>query len=90
MTTATEILNAALVLDQNARAEIAHQLLLSLEPDGLDDDVDQLWADEIRSRRRAIREGSTDLRDWDDALAGMRESLAAEREIQSSRTHKEE
>jgi len=74
MTTPSDVLNAALGLQSNERAEVAHQLLLSLEPAGFDEDVEQAWADEIRQRLRAIREGSVTLRPWDDALADLRQS----------------
>ena len=76
MTSAPEILQAAMALDAHERAEIAHQLLLSLEPDVGDDDVEQAWAEEIRRRRRAIREGRVALRDWNDALSDVRRSIA--------------
>jgi hypothetical protein len=77
MTTAPEFLNAAMRLGIEERAEIAHQLLLSLEPDVVDDDAGQAWAEEIRRRLIAIREGRVLLRDWDDALSDIRQSITA-------------
>lgn len=47
MQIASEILNAAMTLGADERARIAHELLLSLEPESIDD-VEQVWADEIR------------------------------------------
>jgi putative addiction module component (TIGR02574 family) len=75
MTTPSQVLDAALGLNPDQRADIAHQLLLSLEPDDIDEDADQAWAAEIRRRLQAIREGRILLRDWDEALTGIRQIL---------------
>jgi hypothetical protein len=75
MTTVSEVLNAALTLQANERAEVVHKLLLSLEPTEFDEDADQAWAEELRQRLLAIREGRVSLRDWNDTLADMRQSL---------------
>lgn len=77
MTTTSEILSAALTLPATDRAEVAHKLLLSLEPSESEADVDQAWADEVRARLRAIREGRSVPRDWNDALEDVRQSLVA-------------
>ena len=75
MTTPSQVLDAAMALNPEQRADIAHQLLLSLELADLDEDADQAWAAEIRRRQQAIREGRVVLRDWDEALAGIRQAL---------------
>ena len=75
MTTASEVITAAMALEAEERAEVAHKLLLSLEPDDFDQDADQAWTAEIRQRLMAIREGQVSLRDWDDALADIRRSI---------------
>jgi hypothetical protein len=72
-----DILHAALSLSPEQRGEIAHQLILSLDREPSDDDVDRAWASEINRRRQAIREGRTTLRDWDEALTAMRQSIAS-------------
>ncbi|MCE9556364.1 MAG: addiction module protein [Planctomycetes bacterium] len=77
MVTASEVLNAALGLETRERAEVAHRLLLSLEPADLDEDVDQAWAEEVRRRLLAIREGRTTLLDWDEALSDIRKSISS-------------
>ena len=77
MSTTSEVLNAALSLGPQQRSEIAHQLLLSLEPTGSEENVDQAWAEEIRRRLQAIRSGQTTLCDWDDALAALRQESGA-------------
>ena len=75
MSTASDVLHAAMDLKSEERAEIAHQLLLSLEPDDFDEDVGQSWANEVRRRLQTIREGRVSLRDWDTALADLRQSI---------------
>lgn len=75
MATADQVLNAALSLSLDERAEVAHKLLLSLEPADFDADADQAWAEEIKRRLHAIRDGSTTLRAWDDALSDIRQSI---------------
>jgi len=60
-------------LDAKQRADVACQILLSLEP--ADENVEQSWADEIRRRRDAIRDGHTTLHDWDDALRAIRQAV---------------
>ena len=77
MTTPSQIVDAAMALDANQRAEVAHQLLLSLEPDDFDADANSAWVGEIRRRLKAIREGRAMLRDWDEALADIRQSLVS-------------
>jgi hypothetical protein len=76
MTTPSQIVDAAMALEPTQRAEVAHQLLLSLEPDDFDPDADSAWAVEIRRRLQAIRDGRVILRDWDEALADIRQSLS--------------
>jgi hypothetical protein len=75
MATTSEVLSAAKGLTAQQRAEVVHELLLTLEPDECDDDVEQAWAIEIRRRLKAIRDGSITLRDWDDALWDIRGSI---------------
>lgn len=82
MVTASDILVAATSLPLEQRAELAHALLLSLEPDdgdaNADADADEAWAVEIRRRLRAIREGTAALRDWDEALADIQRSFGSQ------------
>jgi len=49
-----------------------------LEPFESDGSVDEAWASEISRRLQAIREGRTELRDWHDVLADIRQSLVAQ------------
>jgi putative addiction module component (TIGR02574 family) len=78
MATASEVLTAARSLSAQQRAEVAHALLLSLEPDDGDADADAAWAAEIRRRLQAIREGTVALRDWDEALEEIRQSIRSQ------------
>ena len=75
MSTTSEVLNAAMTLNLEQRSEVAHHLLLSLEQDVCDADVDLAWAEEVRRRRQAIRDGRATLRNWSEALASIRESI---------------
>ena len=77
MATASDVLNAAMDLKSEERAEVAHKLLLSLETDDFDEDADRAWADELRRRLQAIREGHVVPRDWEDALSDIRRSIGA-------------
>jgi hypothetical protein len=55
----SEVLDTTLNLSPEQRAEIAHGLLLSLEPEDFEQNVNQEWAGGIRRRLQAIRDGRT-------------------------------
>jgi putative addiction module component (TIGR02574 family) len=58
MSTITEkVCIEALSLPRDARAEIAHRLLVSLENEDFSEDVSELWRGEIDARRKDFREG---------------------------------
>jgi hypothetical protein len=63
-----------LALPRNSRASLAHSLIVSLD-DEVDEDVEQLWFDEIRRRDQAIKDGSATLRPADQVLREARERL---------------
>jgi len=69
-----------MALPPEERAEIARKLLLSLEPQDFDENVDEPWADEIRRRLKAIREGGVTLLDWDESLAEIRHAVDSPRD----------
>ena len=79
MTTPLDVLRAAKNLSPQERAEIAHELLLTLESEPFDENAEQNWAEVIRQRLTAIREGRVTLLDWDETLSEIRVSLQAER-----------
>lgn len=56
-TTAEKVCVDALTLPRQARAEIAHRLLVSLEDEDFMDDVGEAWREEIEHRRQDFREG---------------------------------
>jgi putative addiction module component (TIGR02574 family) len=56
-TTTEKVCIEALSLPREARAEIAHRLLVSLENEDFSDDVSELWRKEIERRRQDFREG---------------------------------
>lgn len=71
MTKATEtVLADALRLDLKARAQLAAELLASL--DGPEDpDSASAWAVKIRRRVDALESGSETLESWDEASKGV-------------------
>ncbi len=69
MSTITEkVCIEALSLPREARAEIAHRLLVSLEEDDFAEDVSELWRGEIARRREDFREGRANPVTADEAL----------------------
>jgi len=67
MTKATEtVLAEALRLDVKARAELATELLASLDGPA-DPDATTAWATEIEDRLRILDSGAEPLESWDDA-----------------------
>ena len=58
----------ALSLPREARVEIAHRLLTSLESEDFADDVSEAWRGEIQSRRQDFREGKAKAVSADEAL----------------------
>ena len=74
MTSATmEILQAALVLPADEGAQLAHELLASL--DGEDASADEAWRDEVVKRAREVHEGRVALVDGESSFRTIRERL---------------
>lgn len=63
-----------LALPPQSRASLAQALIASLDED-LDEDVDKLWAEEVRRRHQEIKNGTAVLRSADDVLRDARERL---------------
>jgi hypothetical protein len=82
MSTLSDVMSAALTLSHSERAQVARELLLSLERADFDDDTDveQAWAEEIQERLKEMREGRAEMRNWDEVYADIRRSLVAQRE----------
>ena len=69
------LLEEALQLARQERAELAAQLLRSLDKDAFgppDEGYDEAWSAEIQRRLREIDEGKAKLVDADQALAELR------------------
>ena len=67
MTKAAEaVLADALQLDVKARADLAAELLASLDGPS-DPDAEQAWAAEIERRTKSLDDGTESLESWDEA-----------------------
>ena len=73
-THAQHILQTALSLAANERAEIAASLIESLDEE-IDADVNAAWADEVKRRIESIDHGQVQLIPWDEVMRSMRERL---------------
>jgi putative addiction module component (TIGR02574 family) len=77
------LLDQAMALSAEERAELAAHLLRSLEPDDelelSDEEWREAWAAEIERRLGEVRNGSVKLIDGDEALRTIRARLAARR-----------
>lgn len=67
-TTTEKVCIEALSLPRDARAEIAHRLLVSLEDEDFADDVSETWRKEIDRRRQDFREGKANAVTSEEAL----------------------
>jgi putative addiction module component (TIGR02574 family) len=66
--TTEKICIEALSLPHDARAEIAHRLLTSLETEDFNDDVSERWQDEIQRRRLDFRDGKANVVSAEEAI----------------------
>jgi len=68
----------ALELSEPDRAELASDLLLSLEPGGMERDADykESWRVEIQARSRALAEGRAALHSREEVESRMRLAIA--------------
>jgi putative addiction module component (TIGR02574 family) len=73
-THAEQVLQTALSLDPNDRAEIAATLIQSLD-EQTDDDIEAAWAEEIKRRVETIDEREVELIAADEVMRNMRERL---------------
>jgi Putative addiction module component len=70
-----ELVSTALDLPAGDRAELARQLILSLEPLEVDADADLAWEAEIEHRLKAIDSGEAVSVDWRKSIERARASL---------------
>lgn len=78
--TLKEITAEALKLPEQGRAELAHQLILSLDSLDTDEDTpdpehDRLWREEIDRRCRSIDEGTAKLVPAEEVFARVQKAL---------------
>ncbi len=76
-----DLLERVMALDASARAELLCQLLLSLEPEGMepDEEYEESWKAEIEARRKAVAEGRTRLIPWEEVKERLRKPLVGSR-----------
>jgi putative addiction module component (TIGR02574 family) len=67
-TTTEKVCIEALSLPRQARAEIAHRLLVSLEEEDYSDEVSEAWLKEIERRREDFRTGNANPVSAEEAL----------------------
>lgn len=75
MSTTNDLLNQVLALPEQQRAEMARQILLSLEPEVSEADHEAAWLAEIDARLDAIERGDAVLYDAREALEEIRKQL---------------
>ena len=80
MASVDELRRQALNLSAEHRAELAHDLLLSLEP-VCDDDTNEEWAREIERRSEAYQRGEATALDWRESVEQIREALRESRAV---------
>ena len=78
---AKKVRDEALDLPKSARAQLAHDLLLSLEDEPAEEQsaVDEAWAAEIDRRVRDVKEGLVKLVPASEALRTVRAGLKSSR-----------
>ena len=69
------LLERTLELPAAHRAELATQLLLSLEPPDYDADNTKLWAREFKARIARVQRGESKPMDWRKSAQRIRRSL---------------
>jgi putative addiction module component (TIGR02574 family) len=75
MTLNAELVSKAMQLTADERAELARQLILSLEPAEADTDAEQAWDAEIERRLEAIDGGTARLTDWRESIERARAAI---------------
>ena len=77
MTTSNEIIDAAMSLPPEVRAQIAEQLLDSLDPERAE--IDAAWSIEIESRIQEIEDGRVELIPHEQVMEQARRRLQNKR-----------
>ena len=75
-TTALKICVEALSLPKQARAELAHRLLVSLHDEPVKPEVEEAWESTAERRLENLKQGGTTARDAKRAVRDARKRLA--------------
>jgi putative addiction module component (TIGR02574 family) len=75
MSAVQTVLESALKLTLDERADLALQLLLSLEDGEADADAAAAWQSELEARLAVVASGDYKASHWRDAIADIRRSL---------------
>jgi Putative addiction module component len=76
MSPSNEVFASVMQLPEQERADLAHQILLSLEPEEFgDDEIASAWQQEIEARLQKIAGGNFHAHDWRQALQEIRQEL---------------
>ena len=75
-TTTLKICVEALSLPRQARAELAHRLLVSLEDEPVSAEIEDAWKDTAEERFENLKKGKTTVRDAKQAVRDVRKRLA--------------
>lgn len=73
--TALKICIEVLSLPREARAEIAHRLLVSLEDESSSPEIEDAWKAEGERRYKNVKAGKTSVRDAKQAMRDARKKL---------------
>jgi len=76
---AHELLAQALKLPMDERANMARQLVLSLDSEPFEDDYEAAWNKEIAERVKRLDEGKAETFDWRTAHDEIRANLRGKR-----------
>jgi len=79
MTLQAELVHRALSLPDGDRAELARQLILSLDKGASDEGVDAAWEAEIERRASEVDRGEVKLVDWRESVQRIEQSLKKRR-----------
>ncbi len=75
MATADELLSDALQLPLEERTRLVHELLLSLEAEGEDEDAEAAWPQELERRAQEVISGQAEPVSVDEARRQVTERL---------------
>lgn len=81
MATKDDLLQTALQLSPEERAELAEELLLSLDqdPSATSEEWHRSWTSELERRSREVLDGTVDTVRWEDVRASLIEELRQHR-----------